>query len=64
MSKRCKRHVDVIWLDLAEACGSVPRNYLLSAQEQFWVPPDARNRLKCYERQFRMRFTIESYTVI
>ena len=35
--KREKKDVDVIWLDLANAYGSVPHSYLSLALEFFWV---------------------------
>ncbi|XP_072181288.1 uncharacterized protein [Diadema setosum] len=63
--QRCKREkedVDVIWLDLANAYGSVPHRYLSFALEFFWVPRVIREMVQSYYSQFRMRFTTQTYT--
>ena len=60
--KREKKDVDIIWLDLANAYGSVSHSYLNFALEFFWVPEVVRKLVQSYYSQFRMRFTTGTYT--
>ena len=52
----------VIWLDLANAYGSVPHSLLWKALEMHHVPDTVIDILKKYFSHFKMRFTTTSYT--
>jgi hypothetical protein len=60
--KKEKKDLDVIWLDLANAYGSIPHRFLQFALEFFWVPGAVREMVKKYYGQFKMRFTTREYT--
>ena len=57
-----KDDLNVIWLDLANAYGSVPHRILLKAMDFFHIPEKVKKLIKCYYDTFRMRFTTERFT--
>ena len=61
-AKRDKEDLHVIWLDLANAYGSVPHELLLKAMDFFHIPEEVKQLMMKYYRQFKMRFTTESFT--
>ena len=61
-AKSGKRNLDVIWLDLANAYGSVPHSMIQLALDMYHVPNEIKDMLKAYFAGFKMRFTTEAYT--
>ncbi len=61
-AKSNKQDLSVIWLDLANAYGSVPHSLISYAMEFFHIPEKLRNFVMRYYHQFKMRFTTESFT--
>ena len=57
-----KLNLDVIWLDLANAYGSVPDQMIQLALRMYHVPEDIQVMLDDYFSGFRMRFSTNSYT--
>ena len=63
--KRAKsegKYLDVVWLDLANAYGSVPHQLIATSLEFFHVPQKVRSLLKTYYDSFVMRFSVSGYT--
>ena len=61
-AKRSKNDLSVIWLDLANAYGSIPHILIDQAMEFFHIPPEVRRLVRKYYDQFKMRFTTGSFT--
>ena len=61
-SKKLRRDLGVVWLDLANAYGSVPHALIEFAMEFFWIPEKVRNFIMQYYGDFRMRFSTDQYT--
>ena len=61
-AKSEKLNLDVIWLDLAKAYGSVPHQMIQLALRMYHVPEDIQVMLDDYFSGFRMRFSTNSYT--
>ncbi len=61
-SKRLRENLSVVWLDLANAYGSVPHALIQFAIEFLWVPEKVRNYIMQYYSNFQMRFTTTQYT--
>ena len=61
-AKETKRDLTVIWLDLANAYGSVPHVLIEQAMEFFWIPEPVRRMIRKYYDLFKMRFTTGSFT--
>ena len=61
-AKADKKDLDVIWLDLANAYGSVPHEMIQLSLETYHVPPKIREMLKTYFDGFSMRFSTREYT--
>ena len=61
-AKAGKKDLDVIWLDLANAYGSVPHEMIQLSLETYHVPPKIREMLKTYFDGFSMRFSTREYT--
>ena len=57
-----KLNLDVIWLDLANAYGSVPHQVIQLALSMYHVPEDIQVMLDDYFSGLRMRFSTNSYT--
>ena len=54
--------MSVVWLDLANAYGSVPHALIEFAMEFFHIPVKFRNYVMQYYNTFKMRFTTSEYT--
>ena len=61
-AKSAKLNLDVIWLDLANAYGSVPHQMIQLALRMYHVPETIQVMLEDYFINFRMRFSTASYT--
>ena len=61
-AKREKEDLNVVWLDLANAYGSVPHELLMKAMDFFFIPDDVKQLMKRYYDGFKMRFTTGTFT--
>ncbi|GFO00759.1 reverse transcriptase [Plakobranchus ocellatus] len=61
-AKSEKLNLDVIWLDLANAYGSVPHEMIQLALRMYHVPEVIQVMLDDYFSGFRMRFSTNNYT--
>ena len=61
-AKQNKCDLSVVWLDLANAYGSVPHLLTEQAMEFFWIPEQVRMMVRKYYDMFKMRFTTGSCT--
>ena len=61
-AKEKKSDLSVIWLDLANAYGSVPHAIIEEAMEFFWIPEEVRKMIMLYYDKFLMRFTTNDFT--
>ena len=61
-AKQAKSNLEVIWLDLANAYGSVPHSIIDLALSHFWVPDRLRVMVERYYKKFKMRFTTKNFT--
>ena len=61
-AKNDKEDLDVVWLDLANAYGSVPHKVLKLAMEHFWFPSEVQDLLMSYYDNFVMRFSTGEFT--
>ncbi|KAK3769751.1 hypothetical protein RRG08_046858 [Elysia crispata] len=61
-AKSEKINLDVIWLDLANAYGSVSHQMIQLALKMYHVPKDIQVMIDDYFSVFRMRFSTNSYT--
>ena len=62
VAKREKEDLSVVWLDLANAFGSVPHRFLDYTMEHFWIPEEVRKLMMSYYNMFVMRFTVDTFT--
>ena len=61
-AKHEKKDLVVVWLDLANAFGSVPHKLLEYAMDMFWIPPEITKIMMDYYESFIMRFTTDDFT--
>ncbi|GFO00946.1 reverse transcriptase [Plakobranchus ocellatus] len=61
-AKSEKLNLDVVWLDLANAYGSVPHEMIQLALRMYHVPEVIQVMLDDYFRGFHMRFSTNNYT--
>ena len=61
-AKKDKEDLDVVWLDLANAYGSVPHKLLKMAMEHFWFPEAVQDLLMSYYDNFVIRFSTGKFT--
>ena len=61
-AKENKAGISVIWLDLANAYGSVPHAMIEEAMDFFWLPVEVRKMIMEYYDRFQMRFTTNDFT--
>jgi hypothetical protein len=61
-ARREGKDLSVVWLDLANAYGSVPHKAIFAALEHFWVPNKVIEIIRLYYSKFKMRFTTRQYT--
>ena len=62
VAKKEKKELDVVWLDLANAYGSIPHRALWFAMDFFRFPVKIMSLLRAYYDQFAMRFSTRKYT--
>ena len=60
--KKLRKNLSVVWLDLANAYGSVPHALIEFATEILWIPEKVRNFIMQYYSDFHMRFTTNQLT--
>ena len=61
-AKKEKSDLTVVWLDLANAFGSVPHQLMRKAMDHFWIPPEIQELLMTYYDKFIMRFSTDEFT--
>ena len=61
-AKSGKLDLHIIWLDLANAYGSVPHQLILQALKMYHTPVPVVQLIQAYFAQFEMRFTTAHYT--
>ena len=61
-AKKEKEDLNVVWLDLANAYGSVPHALLMKAMDFFFIPEDVKAIMMKYYASFRMRFSTGTFT--
>ena len=61
-AKSSRKNLDVVWLDLANAYGSVPHDLIQLALKMHHVPPNICTMIKKYFDGFHMRFSTQEYT--
>ena len=61
-AKRQKRDLSVVWLDLANAYGSMPHALIEYAMDFFWIPERVKAYVMKYYEGFQMRFSTGEYT--
>ena len=61
-AKKKKESVAVVWLDLANAYGSVPHDMIKKGMEFFWIPEPIQQFVMKYYSLFKMRFTTTEFT--
>ena len=62
VAKHEKKDLSVVWLDLANAFGSVPHKFLEYTMEHFWIPEEVKTLMMSYYNKFVMRFTTDTFT--
>ena len=55
-------NITLIWLDLANAYGSVPHELVMLALERYYVPAKLINIIKSYFEKLKFRFTTTDFT--
>ena len=61
-AKRRKMDLSVLWLDLANAYGSLPHSMIWFTLDFFYIPDKLSEFLKCYFQDFKMRFSTKEFT--
>ncbi|KAJ8361990.1 hypothetical protein AAFF_G00407370 [Aldrovandia affinis] len=61
-TKREKKDLHVIWLDLANAYGSVPHQLIAYALEFFYIPDNIRTMIMNYFQDIHMCFALKKFT--
>ena len=61
-AKKTKGSLNVVWLDLANAYGSVPHELLMKAMDFFYIPEEVQGIMREYYNNFQMRFSTEDFT--
>ena len=61
-AKENKGDLTVLWLDLANAYGSIPHKLVDLTLAKYHIPLRVRDKLKHYFNNFVMRFTVADYT--
>ncbi|XP_060082190.1 uncharacterized protein LOC132561508 [Ylistrum balloti] len=57
-----QRDLTVVWLDLANAYGSVPHQLIFKALEHYHIPDHIQKIVKSYFSNIRLRFTVREIT--
>ena len=61
-AKENKGDLAVIWLDLANAYGSIPHKLIELVLQTYHIPTKIQALVKHYFNNFKMRFTVQDYT--
>ena len=61
-AKKTKENLNVVWLDLANAYGSVPNELLMKAMDFFYIPDEVQYIMRIYYGNFQMRFSTDDFT--
>ncbi|XP_057673103.1 uncharacterized protein LOC130904394 [Corythoichthys intestinalis] len=61
-AKVSKSNLTVVWLDLANAYGSIPHNLIDKAMEHYHIPHHIRGMITSYLRGFKFRFKTVHFT--
>ena len=61
-AKKTNESLNVVWLDLENACGSVPNELLMKAMDFFYIPQEVQSIMKEYYDNFLLRFSTEDFT--
>ena len=61
-AKKTNGNLNVVWLDLANAYGSVPHVLLMKAMEFFHIPEEVQAIMRQYYDCFQMRFSTDDFT--
>ena len=61
-AKATKGELTVLWLDLANAYGTVPHKLVDLTLKKYHAPEKFQNMLKHYFDNFKIRFTVSDYT--
>ena len=61
-ARQNKGNLAVVWLDLANAYGSIPHKLVQETLRRYHIPEKVRHLLQHYFDHFRMRFSIGDYT--
>ncbi|XP_035826308.1 uncharacterized protein LOC106012167 [Aplysia californica] len=61
-AKKNKESLNVVWLDLANAYGSVPHKLLMKEMDFFYVPQEVQNIMREHYSNFQMRFSTANFT--
>ena len=61
-AKTGRKNLDIVWLDLANAYGSVPHDMIQLSLQMHHVPLNIREMLRTYFDGFSMRFSTNEYT--
>ncbi|XP_060589960.1 uncharacterized protein LOC132745155 [Ruditapes philippinarum] len=57
-----QKDLTVVWLDLANAYGSIPHQLILEALQHYHVPEQARNLVTSYFNNIHLRFSCSRFT--
>ncbi|KAI8513341.1 hypothetical protein Bbelb_099800 [Branchiostoma belcheri] len=61
IARRQKEDLHVVWLDLANAYGSIPHKVIRYALDFFWVPVEIRQMIENYFSDFRLCISTRDY---
>ncbi|KAI8485265.1 hypothetical protein Bbelb_370120 [Branchiostoma belcheri] len=62
LARSRKEDLHVVWLDLANAYGSIPHKVIQYALEFFWVPKEVKQMVHNYFSDFKLSISTRSYT--
>lgn len=61
-AKESKGDLTVVWLDLANAYGSIPHDLINTAMEHYHIPQHIRRMITTYFSGFKLRFQTTQFT--
>ena len=61
-AKKTKGNLNVVWVDLANAYGSLPHELLMKAMDFVYIPDEVQGLMREYYRNLQMRFSTEDFT--
>ncbi|KAI8500672.1 hypothetical protein Bbelb_214900 [Branchiostoma belcheri] len=62
LARSRKEDLHVVWLDLANAYGSIPHKVIQYALEFFWVPKEVKQMVHNYFSDFKLSISTRNYT--